>query len=320
MRASTAGVVFAGLAVCAVGYAQREEGMVPTQALVAVEARSAAPPNATDVAVTVDGHKVPLNSWAPVTPGTTQVALLIDDGLRESVGQNLSTIKAFLRGLPPGVEVLVGYMQNGRVVQAQPFTRDHVAAAAAVRLPQGSAGESASPYFCLSDFVKHWPGNGGVDPNAPPEIQRERTNAKARFVLMITNGVDPYNGSTSITNQDSPYVSAATTDAKRAGVAVYSIYFGGAGIGGPSASLSGQSYLEEVTQGTGGRNYYEGTGNPVSFDPFLKKFSQALASTYVAGFEVPARKNGRDLLRLKVSSTSKAKLRAADEIRPGNQE
>ncbi len=260
----------AGLAVSVAAQAQPQEGLVPTQTLVAVEAKSAVPAGASDLTITVDGRKVPLSAWAPVTPTQAQVALLIDDGLRESVGRNLSDIKAFLNGLPQGVEVLVGYMQNGRVVEAQPFTTDHAAAANSVRLPEGVPGQSASPYFCLSDFVKHWPGAEPTDPNAPLEIQRERTNGKARFVLMITNGVDPYNGSTSIENQDSPYVSAATTDANRAGVAVYSIYFADAGIRGGGAGLSGQSYLEQVTQATGGRNYYEGIGNPVSFQPFLE--------------------------------------------------
>src|ERR1019366_7389880 len=40
---------------------------------------------------------------------------------------------------------------------------------------------------------------------------------KARFILMLTNGVDPYNGSTSIMNQGSAYVDNAIADAQRRG-------------------------------------------------------------------------------------------------------
>ena len=310
----------AALMASAGARAQSEEGMVPTQVLVSVEGKAPAPANASDVTVQVEGRKVPLTGWAPVAPGGAQVALLLDDGLRESVGRNLNTLRAFVNGLPAATEVLVGYMQNGRVVEAQPFTTDHAAAAAAIRLPQGIPGGSASPYFCLSDFVKRWPGSG-ADSSIGGTIQRggqPRGGGKARFVLMITNGVDPYNGSTALSNQNSPYVDAAVTDSQRAGVAVYSIYFSDAGIRGPSASLSGQSYLQELADGTGARNFYEGTGNPVDMTPFLKDFTAAIAKTYVASFEAPAK--GRDLVRLKVSSNSKAKLHAPAEIQPGNVE
>ena len=311
--------VVASLMASAGAWAQNQEGMVPTQALVAVEAKSQPPAAATDVTVQVDGHKVPLTAWSPVDPGHAQVALLIDDGLRESVGRNLDALRTFVTGLPASVEVLVGYMQNGRVVQAQPFTTDHAAAAQAVRLPQGMPGASASPYFCLSDFVKHWPGAEAADSGSAGTINRGgNSSVKARFVLMITNGVDPYNGSTAISNQNSPYVDAAITDSQRAGVAVYSIYFTDAGIRGPSASLSGQSYLQELADGTGARNYYEGMGNPVDMSPFLKEFTAAIGKTYVASFEAPAK--GRDMVRLKVSSSSKSKLRAPTEIQPGNVE
>ena len=86
---------------------------------------------------------------------------------------------------------------------------------------------SASPYFCLSEFAKNWPGTP-VEARRNPEALDAMGPAaagtrKARFVLMITNGVDPYNGSTSILNQDSPYVATAVRDAQRAGAAVYSI-------------------------------------------------------------------------------------------------
>lgn len=301
--------------------AQTNEGMVPTQALVSVDAKSQPPASASDVTIQVDGRKVPLTAWTPVDPGRAQVAVLMDDGLRESMGRNLGTLKAFVQGLPGSVEVLVGYMQNGRVTEAQPFTTDHAAAAGAIRLPQGVPGESASPYFCLSDFVKRWPTAGGAISSSEGTLQRggqPQRAGKARFVLMITNGVDPYNGSTSMANQDSPYVQAAIRDAQRAGVAVYSIYFGDAGIRGQRASLSGQSYLQQVADATGGRTYYEGLGNPVDLSPFLKDFTGAVAKTYIASFEAPAK--GRDLVRLKVSSNSKAKLRAPAEIQPGNVE
>jgi hypothetical protein len=293
------------------------EGPVPTQLLVNVDSKSAPPANAAALTVSVNDHKDALTDWQPVVPANSQVALLIDSGLRESVGRELDNLRKFITGLPPGVEVLVGFMQYGHVVSDQPFTTDHDLAASTLHLPEGLPGMSASPYLCLSDFVKHWPGAGASSSGAGLGVSSQH---KARFVLMITNGVDPYNGSTSVMNQDSPYVNNAVSDAQRAGVPVYSIYFGDAGIRGGSADNSGQSYLSQIAQETGGISLWEGIGNPVSMAPFLAKFQSALAETYVATFTAPAgRDPRRDLVHVKFSA-AKTKVRAADEVLPGNQE
>jgi hypothetical protein len=293
------------------------EGPVPTQALVNVDPKSTPPASASVITVSVNDKKEPLTAWAPVVPGNAQVAVLIDDGLRESVGRELDNLRNFVRGLPPGVEVLVGFMQYGRVTSDQPFTANHEVAASSLHLPQGIAGASASPYLCLSDFVKHWPGAGASASTIGLGGPSQR---KARFILMLTNGVDPYNGSTSVMNQGSPYVDAAIADAQRAGVAVYAIYYGDAGIRGGSADNSGQSYLAEITQRTGGVNFWEGVGNPVSMAPFLTMFQHAVAETYVATFIAPAGKDPqRDMVRVKFSAP-KTKLHASDEVLPGNQE
>ena len=296
----------------------QEEGPVPTQVLVGVDAKSMAPADASALTVLVNDHKVPLTAWAPVLPANAQVALLIDDGLRTSMGRELSNLGDFVRGLAPGVEIMIGFMQYGHVVAEQPFTTDHAQVASTLHLPEGVPGMSASPYICISDFVKHWPDSGassssvtGVSGAAP---------RKARFVLAITNGVDPYNGSTSIMNQGSPYVDNAVSDAQRAGVVVYAIYFSDAGIRGPSADNSGQDYLAELTQGTGGISFWEGVGNPVSTAPFLAQFQHAVAETYIATFPVPAgRDPQRDLAHVKITA-GRAKLHVPVNVLPGNQE
>ncbi len=289
------------------------EGPVPTQALVNVDPKSTPPASASELTVAVDGKKEPLTAWTPVLPAHAQVALLIDDGLRESVGRELSNLRNFVGNLPPGVEVLVGYMEYGHIVTDQPFTTDHTLAASTLHLPQGLAGMSASPYLCISDFVNKWPSSASTAATGGAAH-------KARFIMMLTNGVDPYNGSTSVTNQGSPYVDAAVRDAQRAGVAVYSIYFGDAGMTGGSVDFSGQAYLAQITQATGGVNYYQGIGNPVSTAPYLKMFQEAIVETYVATFDAPAGANpARDLVRLKFSG-DKAKLRAPQEVMAGNVE
>jgi hypothetical protein len=280
------------------------EGPASTQALVAVDSKSDQMPTISNVSLAVNGKKEQLTGWSQVPPSGAQIAVLIDDGLRESVGRELNDLRAFANSLPQGTELFVGYMRNGTVIQEQPFTTDHAAAAARFRLPMGSPGISASPYFCLSEFVKHWPSN----------------RPAARFVMMITNGVDPYNGSTSILNQDSPYVTAATEDAQRAGAAVYSIYFADSGFRGRRGSFSGQSYLAQVAQGTGAVAYWEGMGNPVSMVPFLNDFKRSISETYVATFQAsPQGKN--NLVRVKATTDLHGvKLRTPEVVRAGNME
>jgi hypothetical protein len=255
-------------------------------------------------------------------PSGVQVALLIDDGLSRSAGIQLNDLKGFAEDLPPGVEVFVGYMRNGTVEQVVPFTTDHAQAANAVRLPLGTPGISASPYFCLSEFVRHWPGAGAsFGDRGPAENDGPSGPQKARFVLMVTNGVDPYNGSTSILNQDSPYVAAAAVDAQRAGVVVSSVYYSDAGFRG-RGSFSGQSYLAQVAEATGGMEYNEGPINPVALKPYFQEFAHDLSETYVATFPADAGKGGKEhLIRLKMSTNvPKLKLRYAQNVRPGNLE
>jgi hypothetical protein len=292
--------------------AQAGEDLVPTQVLVRPDSKNV--DTLTPAAVTLEVNNKPaqLISLNPVRAANIQVALLIDDGLSRNAGIQLNDLRSFALSLPSDTELLVGYMENGTVRVEVPFTTDHTLAASRTRVPIGVPGQSASPYFCLSDFVKHWPGAGPADEGAP---------AKARFVMMLTNGVDPYNGSTSMLNQDSPYVQTAQDDAARAGVVVSSIYYSDAGFRG-RGSFSGQSYLQQVADATGGQLYNQGPINPVSLTPLFKQFEHDLSETYVATFNADATAGGRDhLVRLKVNSTvPKLKIRHPDEVRPGNRE
>jgi hypothetical protein len=281
------------------------EGPRQTDALVGVTAKGDQIPAISDIRIKVNGKEEKLTAWSPVPASGVQVAILIDEGLRQSIGNQLDALEAFTKELPEGSQIYVGYMRNGTVATAQSFTTDHAAAAASFRLPFGSAGISGSPYFCLSEFVKHWPA--------------EASRSGARFVLMLTNGVDPYNGSTSITNQDSPYVEAAIRDAQMAGVAVSSIYYGDTGFRGGRASFSGQSYLTQVADATGGRTFFQGTGNPVSLIPLLSQFRKSISETYVASFVISGSSDKLQRVQAE-SSLHKVKLIAPQYVRAGNLE
>jgi hypothetical protein len=278
------------------------EGPLPTSALINAESKNGVPLDPAMLTLEINGHGTPLTGVTPVHPGGTQLAILIDDGLRGSFGLQLPDLKKFINDLPPGVQVMVGYMRNG-TVQGTGFTTDHAAATSVLRLPISAPGVDSSPYFCLSEISKHWPSN----------------KPAARFVMMITNGVDPYNGSTSILNQDSPYVQTAQEDAQRAGVAVYSIAFTEAGMRGRRGSFSGQSYLSQVAEATGGRSFYQGFGNPVSLGPFLDDFRKAINESYTINFMANAPLSKRDTLtRIKVrTSQPGVKVHGPAGVHPG---
>ncbi len=280
------------------------EGPVPTTALISVDAKNGATLDPSALVLQVNRHNAPITSVTPITRGPVQIAILVDDGLRQSFSLHLDEMKKFILGLPPNAEVMLGYMQNGTVRSAgRGFSNNHEEVASQLRLPFSSAGVSASPYFCLSDFVKQWPSQ----------------QPGARVVLMLTNGVDPYNGSTSPLNQDSPYVENAQRDAQRAGVAVYSIYYGDSGFRGGRGSFSGQSYLQQVAQATGGESYNQGTITPPSISPYLDKFQKALMESYLVSFQASAtHEKGDTLTDIKVSTKQPGiKVHAPDAVHPG---
>jgi hypothetical protein len=280
------------------------EGPVPTTALISVDAKNGATLDPSALVLQVNRHNAPITSVTPITRGPVQIAILVDDGLRQSFSLHLDEMKKFILGLPPNAEVMLGYMQNGTVRSAgRGFSNNHEEVASQLRLPFSSAGISASPYFCLSDFVKQWPSQ----------------QPGARVVLMLTNGVDPYNGSTSPLNQDSPYVENAQRDAQRAGVAVYSIYYGDSGFRGGRGSFSGQSYLQQVAQATGGESYNQGTITPPSISPYLDKFQKALMESYLVSFQASAtHEKGDTLTDIKVSTKQPGiKVHAPDAVHPG---
>jgi hypothetical protein len=305
-RSKALPVLAAGLVMTALpvfGQGVPMEGPVPTTATIAVQSKSGAPLDPALLTLQVNGKDTPILSVKPVPPPGAQIAILIDDGLRFTFGSQLNDFADFINALPPGTKVLVGYMQNGIVRGMNTFTENHQAAVAQLRIPMSVAGVNGSPYFTLSEFAKHWPSN----------------QPGARFVLLITNGVDPYNGRPSVMNQNSPYVQTAQEDAQRAGVTVYSIYYPQSYPRGGRGSFSGQSYLAQVGEATGGTSFNMGTITPPSLTPYLNQFSKAVATSYMVRFNVSsARVKSDTLIRIKLKSSQPGvKIQTPDNVHPG---
>jgi hypothetical protein len=286
-----AGCLAATFSVYAPGaYAQSG---VPTQTVVTVMPKNANQPasvSESQLQASIDGKRAQVTSFTPLTGERSglQMVVLIDSSARASVTLQFNDLKNFIRSLPEGAQVGVAYMQNGRAVITQNITPDHNLAANALAIPNGVPGATGSPYFCLSDLVKNWPSGATTD---------------RREVLMITDGVDLYYGRTYDPND--PYVQSAITDSQRAGVLVHSIFYRDAGRfdSGQWTEAGAQNYLQQVSQATGGRAYWQGFGNPVSFVPFLDDLHKRLANQYELGLLVsPKNKASLQPLKLKVTA------------------
>jgi hypothetical protein len=259
---------------------------VTAQAIVTVVPKGDAPDlNQQSLKVRADGKESSVMQWEPLRGTGLEFVILIDESARSSIGLQLKDLEKFIQSLPPNALVGVAYMENGRAVFAQNLTADHALAAKAIRLTGGPPGVDASPYFCLSDLAKHWPSED-------PKNRRE--------VLMVTDGIDRYDLRY---DPDDPYLQAAITDSQKAGLIVYSIYFRDTGRLDRSGyeTNAGQNLLTQLAQATGGQLYWQGLGNPVSFQPYLADVSKRLENQYELAFTARA-KSKPELVELKVKT------------------
>jgi hypothetical protein len=226
--------------------------------------------SAQDVKLKINGKETSVTNLVPLRGAKDGVELvvLMDGSARSSLGSQLSEIAQFVQSMPPNAKVAVGYMQNGQTILSGPLTADHAQVLRGLHLPAGMAGSNGSPYFCLSDLAKRWP-------STETGVRRE--------VLMVTDGVDEYNRRY---DPDDPYVQAAIKDSIRAGLVVYSIYWRSQGRADATAyaNNSGQNLLLSVTDATGGKSFWEGMGNPVSFQPYLEELARRFQNQYELSF------------------------------------
>jgi hypothetical protein len=248
----------------------------------------------------VNGKNASVTGLTPLRDPQSKVEMvvLIDDGARVSLGTQMNDIAKFIQDQRPDEKIAVAYMMNGRAAFAGPLTTDHAAVAHQLHLPMaGTPGESASPYFCLSDLAKHWPS---ADANA------------RREVVMVTDGVDYYDMRY---DPEDPYVQAAIEDSVRARLIVYAIYWRSSGRFDRTmyANDAGQNLMLEVTQATGGNSYWQGFGNPVDFQPYFADIDRRLDNQYELDFIAPAgNKPQMESMRLKLSAP--AKIVAPEEV------
>jgi hypothetical protein len=298
--------------LCGTGIALAEQSPapegIPTHLVVTVEPHggSTVPVvNREDVMVFEGHQRDKVTDWVPAQGDHAALDLffLIDDSSRSVLGTQFDDIRTFINLQPSSTKIGVAYMRNGTAQIAQDLTSDHALATKALRLPMGYGGAEASPYFALSDLVKHWPGS-----------------ASRRAVMMVTDGIDRYYGTG---DMEDPYLDAAIDDALRAGVTVSAIYNPNVGHYGHSywRTYWGQMYLAHLSDATGGEGYYIGFNGPaVAFAPYLEDMTSRLQHQYLLTFLAqPPKKAGWQRVRLATEVNADLVSAGKVYVSPGQQ-
>src|SRR5436305_6206081 len=204
----------------------------------------------------VKGHvRAPLN-----------LAVLVQDDLVAHVGNELGVTGDFIRALPAGSRVMVGYLTTGTLQVRQPFTTDLAQAARALRIPR--AQESAAPYNPYVEVVEAL-------------HKFDATGANQNAVLLVSDGLDTSRGFDPDSTLNSIDLKRAVREAKRRNVAIYAFYAPTVGLTSynQTAINYGQGALNRLADETGGRAFFQGTSF-VTFDSYFDRLRRALNERY----------------------------------------
>jgi hypothetical protein len=190
------------------------------------------------------------------------LAILIQDDLTSQVSNELAITRDFIRSLPSGSSVMVGYITTGTLQVRQPFTGDLDKAARSLRMPLSStAGSSYNPYVEVIEALHHFDGLKGKN-----------------AVLLISDGLDTSRGFDVTSSANTVDLLRAIKHANKQNVAVYSFYAPSVGLTSWNriAASYGQNSLTRLGRDTGGKAFFQGTTGFVTFDSYFKRLKQTL--------------------------------------------
>jgi VWFA-related protein len=227
-----------------------------------------------DYTVREDGDAQEVLSVRSIGTSPLSIAILIQDGVVPSVSSSIGPIADFVRHLPRGSRVLVGYIRSGSLQVRQKFTTDLDRAAAAVRPPVNFASASSfNPYVEIIEGLRRF----------------DSLPAGRRAMLVVSDGLDISRGLQTTLAPSSLDLERAIKEAQRRSVAIYSFYAPTALAEASNNQIlvgSAQGSLERLSEETGGRAFFQGTSAAVSFDPFLRDLATSLtrqiALTYLS--------------------------------------
>ncbi len=195
------------------------------------------------------------------------IAILIQDDLISQVGNELGVTRDFIRSLPQGSRVMVGYITAGSLQVRQPFTDDLEKAAKSLRVPKASQASSPfNPYVEVLEALK--------------KFKSEWTTANA--VLLISDGLDTSRGFDSTAAGHTIDIERAIRESNKRNVSVFSFYAPSVGLTSRNrlAASYGQSSLNRLSNETGGRAFFQGTTGFVTFDSYYARLRDTLNRQY----------------------------------------
>jgi VWFA-related protein len=216
-----------------------------------------------DLSIHEDGQPQTIISLRGIGTNTPiTLAVLIQEDLVPSVGNEIKDLANFIRQLPKGSRVMVGYLRTGSLQVKQRFTTDIEKAASALRPPQGFA--SASPYNPYVEVIE--------------ALKRfESQPLGRRAILLVSDGLDISRGVDSSAPTQSVDLQRAVNESQRRGVAIYGFYAPSiVAAANPALVSNAQSSLLRLSDETGGLAFFQGTGAPVSFQPFIRELDTSL--------------------------------------------
>jgi VWFA-related protein len=211
-----------------------------------------------DLTVSEDGEpQTILSIRGSGTNSPITLAVLIQEDLVSSVGNETKSMAEFVRGLPKGSRVMIGYLRTGSLQVKQKFTNDLEKAARALRPPSGFAGTGPfNPYVEVIEALKKF----------------DSQPLGRRAILLVSDGLDISRGVDSSGPTQSIDLQRAINEAQRRSVAIYGFYAPtAAASSNTTLAANAQSSLLRISNETGGNAYFQGTGVPVSFDPFIRE-------------------------------------------------
>ena len=228
------------------------------------------------------------------------VAVLLQDDLVSRVNTEFKEIKEFIRGLPEGSRVMIGYLTVGSLSVAQDFTTDRERAADSLRIVRGS--ESAAPfnpYVGVKEALRRF----------------DSQPAGRRMILMISDGLDISRGFSNASPTQSVDLDRAIAEAQRRGVAVFTFYAPSVGLTSSSrlAVNFGQGSLNRLADETGGESFFSGT-DFVSFTPYFKDLNELIGFQWVITYRTS--NTGSSFRRVEVTAESDVHLHHPEGYRP----
>ncbi len=216
-----------------------------------------------DLTVSEDGEPQTILSLRGVgTNSPITLAVLIQEDLVPSVGNEVKSLAEFIRNLPKGSRVMIGYLRTGSLQTKQKFTTDLEKAANALRPPSGFANSGPyNPYVEVIEALRKF----------------DSQPLGRRAILLVSDGLDISRGVDSSAPTQSIDLQRAVNESQRRSVAIYGVYAPTiAASASPLLAANAQSSLLRLSNETGGHAFFQGTGVPVSFDPFLRELAVSL--------------------------------------------